>query len=212
MTRPGEPWKGALEPERPWPVSVSREDADGGSSSPCVSSVDCPVSFAASCSCRCRGHARTATAARSSTRASWAWSRGASRGDLLAQARTWTRRLWASDLPRARRVRYLRARARLHVGLHTPRVPTRVAWRPAFARARRLGGHRREGDPGNYEAVAGRAVPGERAWESLRVVLAHPEVDHEVRLTRLPGRSQRRPGGCEEGSRDAASPFARASF
>ena len=40
--------------------------------------------------------------------------------------------------------------------------------------------------PGNYEAVAGRAGAGERAWESLGIVLAHPEVDHEVRLTVYP--------------------------
>ena len=39
---------------------------------------------------------------------------------------------------------------------------------------------------GNYEAVAGRAGAGERAWESLGIVLAHPEVDHEVRLTVYP--------------------------
>lgn len=40
--------------------------------------------------------------------------------------------------------------------------------------------------PGNYEAVAGRSGAGERAWESLGIVLAHPEVDHEVRLTVYP--------------------------
>ena len=39
---------------------------------------------------------------------------------------------------------------------------------------------------GNYEVVAGRAGAGERAWESLGIVLAHPEVDHEVRLTVYP--------------------------
>ena len=39
---------------------------------------------------------------------------------------------------------------------------------------------------GNYEAVVGRAGAGERAWESLGIVLAHPEVDHEVRLTVYP--------------------------
>ncbi len=39
---------------------------------------------------------------------------------------------------------------------------------------------------GNYEAVAGRSGAGERAWESLGIVLAHPEVDHEVRLTVYP--------------------------
>lgn len=39
---------------------------------------------------------------------------------------------------------------------------------------------------GNYEAVAGRSGAGERAWESLSIVLAHPEVDHEVRLTVYP--------------------------
>ena len=38
----------------------------------------------------------------------------------------------------------------------------------------------------HYEAVAGRAGAGERAWESLGIVLAHPEVDHEVRLTVYP--------------------------
>ena len=40
--------------------------------------------------------------------------------------------------------------------------------------------------PSNYEAVAGRSGAGERAWESLGIVLAHPEVDHEVRLTVYP--------------------------
>lgn len=40
--------------------------------------------------------------------------------------------------------------------------------------------------PQNYEAVAARPGAGERAWESLGVVLAHPEVDHEVRLTVYP--------------------------
>ena len=40
--------------------------------------------------------------------------------------------------------------------------------------------------PDNYEAVAGRSGAGERAWESLDVVLARPEVDHEVRLTVYP--------------------------
>lgn len=39
---------------------------------------------------------------------------------------------------------------------------------------------------GNYEAVSGRVGAGERAWESLGIVLAHPEVDHEVRLTVYP--------------------------
>ena len=39
---------------------------------------------------------------------------------------------------------------------------------------------------GNYEAVAGRSGAGERAWESLSIILAHPEVDHEVRLTVYP--------------------------
>lgn len=39
---------------------------------------------------------------------------------------------------------------------------------------------------GNYKAVAGRAGSGERAWESLGIVLAHPEVDHEARLTVYP--------------------------
>ena len=38
----------------------------------------------------------------------------------------------------------------------------------------------------NYEAVAGRPGAGARAWESLGVVLDHPEVDHEVRLTVYP--------------------------
>ena len=40
--------------------------------------------------------------------------------------------------------------------------------------------------PEHYEAVAGRSGAGERAWESLGIVLAHPEVDHEVRLTVYP--------------------------
>ena len=40
--------------------------------------------------------------------------------------------------------------------------------------------------PSNYEAVAGRSGAGDRAWESLGIVLAHPEVDHEVRLTVYP--------------------------
>ncbi len=40
--------------------------------------------------------------------------------------------------------------------------------------------------PEHYEEVAGRQGAGERAWESLRLVLAHPEVDHEVRLTVYP--------------------------
>ena len=40
--------------------------------------------------------------------------------------------------------------------------------------------------PDNYEAVAGRSGAGERAWESLGIVLAHPDVDHEVRLTVYP--------------------------
>ena len=38
----------------------------------------------------------------------------------------------------------------------------------------------------HYEAVAGRVGAGARAWESLGIVLAHPEVDHEVRLTVYP--------------------------
>lgn len=40
--------------------------------------------------------------------------------------------------------------------------------------------------PDRYEAVTGRAGAGRRAWESLNVVLAHPRVDHEVRLTVYP--------------------------
>ena len=34
--------------------------------------------------------------------------------------------------------------------------------------------------------MAGRSGAGERAWESLGIVLAHPDVDHEVRLTVYP--------------------------
>lgn len=40
--------------------------------------------------------------------------------------------------------------------------------------------------PEHYEAVAGRPGAGGKAWESLRILLAHPEVDHEVRLTVYP--------------------------
>lgn len=40
--------------------------------------------------------------------------------------------------------------------------------------------------PANYQAVAGRVGAGGRAWESLGVILDHPEVDHEVRLTVYP--------------------------
>ena len=40
--------------------------------------------------------------------------------------------------------------------------------------------------PSNYESVAGRPGAGQRAWESLGVVLDHPEVDYEVRLTVYP--------------------------
>lgn len=62
-------------------------------------------------------------------------------------------------------------------------APRRVARRGP----RRLGGHRREGDPlaitRPWPAATG---AGERAWESLGIVLAHPEVDHEVRLTVYP--------------------------
>ena len=58
--------------------------------------------------------------------------------------------------------------------------------------------------PANYPAVAGRPGSGERAWEALRVLLDHPGVDHEVRLTVFPGgpddglevaRAVRRAGG-----------------
>ncbi|QWW20561.1 anaerobic ribonucleoside-triphosphate reductase activating protein [Schaalia sp. 19OD2882] len=35
----------------------------------------------------------------------------------------------------------------------------------------------------SYEGEAGRPGAGERAWESLGVVLSHLQVDHEVRLT-----------------------------
>ncbi|WP_420820455.1 anaerobic ribonucleoside-triphosphate reductase activating protein [Schaalia canis] len=35
----------------------------------------------------------------------------------------------------------------------------------------------------SYEAVAGRQGAGEKAWESLDVLMSHPEVAHEVRLT-----------------------------
>lgn len=38
----------------------------------------------------------------------------------------------------------------------------------------------------DYERVAMRQGAGEKAWESLRVLLAHPGVDHEVRLTVYP--------------------------
>ncbi|PID98314.1 MAG: anaerobic ribonucleoside-triphosphate reductase activating protein [Actinobacteria bacterium] len=38
----------------------------------------------------------------------------------------------------------------------------------------------------NYEIVAGRANAGDKAWESLQVVLDHPDVDYEVRLTIYP--------------------------
>ena len=41
--------------------------------------------------------------------------------------------------------------------------------------------------PANYPAVAGRPGSGGRAWEALRVLMDHPEVDHEVRLTVFPG-------------------------
>ena len=37
-----------------------------------------------------------------------------------------------------------------------------------------------------YEQVAGRQGAGDKAWESLRVVLDHRRVDHEVRLTVYP--------------------------
>ena len=40
--------------------------------------------------------------------------------------------------------------------------------------------------PDSYEAVAGRQGAGAKAWESLRAVLDHPEVAHEVRLTVYP--------------------------
>lgn len=40
--------------------------------------------------------------------------------------------------------------------------------------------------PARYEEVAGRQGAGEKAWESLGLVLAHPEVEHEVRLTVYP--------------------------
>lgn len=38
----------------------------------------------------------------------------------------------------------------------------------------------------DYEQVAGRPGAGAKAWESLAVVAAHPEVAHEVRLTVYP--------------------------
>lgn len=38
----------------------------------------------------------------------------------------------------------------------------------------------------DYERVAMRPGAGEKAWDSLRAVLAHPRVDHEVRLTVYP--------------------------
>lgn len=41
--------------------------------------------------------------------------------------------------------------------------------------------------PADYEEVAGRPGAGEKAWESLHVVAAHPEVAHEVRVTVYPG-------------------------
>lgn len=41
--------------------------------------------------------------------------------------------------------------------------------------------------PGDdYERVAMRQGAGEKAWESLRILLSHPEVAHEVRLTVYP--------------------------
>lgn len=40
--------------------------------------------------------------------------------------------------------------------------------------------------PEHYESVTKRQSSGEKAWESLRLLLAHPEVDHEVRLTVYP--------------------------
>lgn len=40
--------------------------------------------------------------------------------------------------------------------------------------------------PENYAGVAGRQGAGERAWESLGILMDHPEVDHEVRLTVFP--------------------------
>ena len=40
--------------------------------------------------------------------------------------------------------------------------------------------------PDHYEAVAGRVGAGEKAWSSLEILLAHPDVDHEVRLTVYP--------------------------
>ena len=38
----------------------------------------------------------------------------------------------------------------------------------------------------DYERVAMRQGAGKKAWESLRVLLSHPEVAHEVRLTVYP--------------------------
>lgn len=38
-----------------------------------------------------------------------------------------------------------------------------------------------------YERAVGRRGAGRKAWEALRVLLAHPEVAHEVRLTVHPG-------------------------
>lgn len=40
--------------------------------------------------------------------------------------------------------------------------------------------------PQHYEKVARRPASGAKAWESLGHVLAHPNVDHEVRLTVYP--------------------------
>lgn len=37
-----------------------------------------------------------------------------------------------------------------------------------------------------YEQVAGRPGAGEKAWESLRILLEYPDVEHEVRLTVYP--------------------------
>lgn len=38
----------------------------------------------------------------------------------------------------------------------------------------------------DYVRVAGRQGAGEKAWESLRILMSHPEVAHEIRLTVFP--------------------------
>lgn len=86
-------------------------------------------------------------------------------------------------LPAMRRVKELG----FHVGLHTAGAyPKRletileeglVDWVGIDVKAM----------PENYEQVSGRAGAAEKAWASLDLVLAHPEVAHEVRLTVYPG-------------------------